>query len=474
MTTFAPRSRKIIIFGIIYWVAVFFVLFLWSQDWEIVQATSEGHKQHLFGLLGFCVFCIIICFAYTDFKSRNVQSIKNKVLLGLPILVSLFFLALLIELSQKSWDYNQYEHAFRSLVAGDNPYLSTRYLYPPFFAGVMVSFYQLGLWLFPLLGLNVDSSEIWWFVFYIHQCSLYFFLIYSYYFSLKLSNKLGISALMSVLFVSALFLFNVPVFRTLSFNQVNFYILFVVLASMVTLGSYPLISGLLISVGGLIKLYPLVFTIPMLVMKKWKALLGIVIGLFLITALQSNFFQDILPWKQFVLFYTSFPMERESSVFRNTSPLSFLRSLFDLTNLSTEILLPTFTIVLLIILIWFAVRFVQRERIYTKTANQQENLFIDTDTFRNIGHLVDFSVISLFVAPSAWEHHYVMAIPLAIWVVAIYKKDIPWLGVLGMVFVFLLPVLNIFPFSYLRMLGVIFLLWLSSPSIIIRNSSNNH
>jgi hypothetical protein len=87
---------------------------------------------------------------------------------------------------------------------------------------------------------------------------------------------------------------------------------------------------------------------------------------------------------------------------------------------------------------------------------------------------VDFSVLSLFVAPSAWEHHYVMAIPLAIWLVAIYKKEIPWLGVLGLVFVFLLPVFNIFPFSYLRMLGVIILLWLSSPSKVNKNSNFNH
>ena len=262
--------------------------------------------------------------------------------------------------------------------------------------------------------------------------------------------------------------------RTLSYNQVNFYILFVVLASMLTLGSYPLISGLIISVGGLIKLYPLVFTIPMLVMKKWKTLLGIVMGLIVITALQSNFFQDILLWKQFIQFYTSFPMERESSVFRNSSPLSFLRSLLDLTKISIEILLPTFTIVLLIILIWFAIRFVQRERIYAKFVNQQNNLFTDADTFRNIGHLVDFSVLSLFMAPSAWEHHYVMAIPLAIWLFAIYKNEVPWLGVLGMVFIFLLPVFNVFPFSYLRILGVIILLWLTSPPKIIRNSKTNH
>ncbi len=68
MTTFDPRSRKFYIFGITYWVAVFFALFLWSRDWGIVQATAEGHKQHLFGLFGFCVFCLIVYFAYTDFK----------------------------------------------------------------------------------------------------------------------------------------------------------------------------------------------------------------------------------------------------------------------------------------------------------------------------------------------------------------------------------------------------------------------
>lgn len=466
MTTFDPRSRKFYIFGILYWIAVFLALFLWSQDWAIVRATSEGHKQHLFGLYGFCVFSLIVLSAYVDLKSQHLLTLKKKIMIGLPTLVSLFFLALLLEMSQKSWDYGQYENAFRSVVAGDNPYLSTRYLYPPFFAELMASVYHLGSRLFLFIGLDNVASEIWAFVFYIHQSSLYFFLIFSYYLSLKLSRKLGLSELKSVVFVSALFIFNVPVLRTISFNQVNFYVFFAILAAMLTLANYPLVSGVLISIGGLIKLYPFANTIPLLVMKKWKALLGSVIGVIVITIIQTNFFQDILHWKQFVLFYITFPMERESSLFRNTSPLSFLRSLIDLLNLPSEILIPIFAVLFLAILTWFGMRFVQRERIYSLAANNQIRLFIDHDTFRNIGHLVDFSVISLLVAPSAWEHHYVIAIPLAIWLFAIYKKEIPWLAVIGMLFVFLLPVFNVFPFSYLRMFGLILLLWSCSPAKI--------
>ncbi|NJN79927.1 MAG: hypothetical protein HC797_05325 [Anaerolineales bacterium] len=47
---------------------------------------------------------------------------------------------------------------------------------------------------------------------------------------------------------------------------------------------------------------------------------------------------------------------------------------------------------------------------------------MDLESFKITGHLLDFSVISLLIAPSAWEHHYVLVIPLAIWVLQSIEK----------------------------------------------------
>ena len=112
------------------------------------------------------------------------------------------------------------------------------------------------------------------------------------------------------------------------------------------------------------------------------------------------------------------------------------------------------------------VRFFTRERIYSFANKHQISLFVDKDIYRNIGHLVDFSVLVLLIEPLGWEHHFVIAIPLTIWVVAAQTKVFSKFTAIGIVLVFLLPVFNIFPFSYLRLLGLVMLIELGSPQRI--------
>lgn len=464
-TAYSPHLKIFFrLFTPLYWAAVFAAFFLWTRDWAIVRATAARQEQ-LFGLFGFCAFCVMACLAYGQFKAQPVKYLKNGILMGLPILVSLFFLAVTVELSQKSWDYEQYETAFRAVAAGSNPYDSTRYLYPPFFAQIMTFVYHIGRWLFPLMGMELREASLWTFVFYIHQCAMLYSLLLAYGLSLEFADRVGLPPLKGMLVVSALFLFNVPVFRTLLYNQVNFYILASILMALLALTRSPVASGLAISVGGMIKLYPFALVAPLLAAKKWRALTGVVAGAAGIVAVQTRFFQDLTLWKQFVLFYTSFPVERESAWFRNSSPLSFLRNLTEFSGLSSSFLTPLFVIVSVIILAWYGMRFLQREQAYARAKDEP-----DSSTLRLFGHLLDFSVLSLLIAPSAWEHHYVIAIPLAIWAFAL-RRDAFRLTVTGVVLVFIMPVFNIFPFSYLRMAGLILLLILASPRKIVKTIS---
>jgi hypothetical protein len=462
MNTFDPKSNRFYRFALLYWIAVFSALLLWSRKWGIVRATST-EQEHLFGLFGFCVFCVIAYCAYADLKPLQHPTLRRIILISLPFLVSLFLLSLTVELSQqKSWDYDQYETAFRSVSVGDNPYRSTRYLYPPTFANVMVSVNRLGERLFSPGGLAGKELDSWVFVFYIHQSALLFALLFAYYLSLQLAERVGLSPLKGMLFVSALFLFNVPLLRTLSYNQVNFYILVSILVSMLALTRRPFVSGVSVALGGLIKLYPFAFVAPLLLMKKWKALLGVAVSALIVLALDTNLFRDLTLWKQFVLFYTSFPVERESSWFRNSSPLSFVRNSLAFLGAPEKIVTPIFAIALLAIVVWYAVRFFQREKMFIEAKQPSA----ESEAFRQLGHLMDFSVLSLLIAPSAWEHHYVIVIPLAIWTFALCGKDAPWLTAIGILLVFALPVFNFYPFSYLRMAGLILLLILASPQKI--------
>jgi hypothetical protein len=309
----------------------------------------------------------------------------------------------------------------------------------------------------PYLALPIKASELWNFVFYIHQAMLFFSVQISYFLSLEFSKLVGIPRLRRLLFVSVLFVFSVPSLRTISYNQVNFYILISILAAIILHMKYPVASGGAIAFGGLIKLYPFFLIIPSLLMKKWKILFGIMLMVTGALMLQTNYFQDVSSWKQFALFFIAFPMERESSWFRNTSLLSFVRSITEMLSVNKEFVLLLFIIAVFSVMIWFLGRFWKRERIFLAREDHEQ------DKVRSTGNLVDFSVLSLLIAPSAWEHHYVIAIPLAIWAFALSRKDENWYLWAGIAFVFLLPVFNVFPFSYLRLLGVIFLLLAASP-----------
>lgn len=472
-TTFGTNPAKFLtLFTPLYWVAVLAAYFLSSRDWAIVRATATSW-EHLFGLFGFCVFCSFVYVAYTDYKSLYAPSTRGIILIGVPILICLLFLAIVGELNEKSWDYENYEKTFRAVLAEDNPYRSTHSLYPPFFAEGMVFIYRAGTWLLPAMGMHLEESSLWMFVFYIHQSALLFAIILSYYLSLKLAERIGIGQLEGLLFVSGLFLFNVPLLRTILYNQINFYIVASILIAILALSHRPYLSGIAIAVGGLLKLYPFVLIVPLFALKKWRALAGLITSLVGIIAIQTNWFRDLVLWKQFILFYMSFPMERESSWFRSSSILSFLRNSLEFIGAPSSAVNAVFGIAVLLTLGWIALRFLQREQIYSHSKEQENDLPMGSETYRNVGHLVDFSVLSLLIAPSAWEHHYVIAIPLAIWAFAIHKKDSSLLLTIGLLFVFVMPVFNVYPFSYLRMAGLIILLLLTSPKKVDRNMLHN-
>lgn len=462
----SQSSKKLFRFTFLYWAAMFAGVLLWSRDWEIVQLASTKQKEDLFGLFAFCVFCVMTFALFLDGKAHGKLSVRGMLLLGLPYLISLIFLALTIELSFGSWDYDQYEAAFRAIAEGENPYLGTRYLYPPLFADMMAFMFRVGLRFFSYV--EMDKSA-WVFVFYTHQASLLYFLIFSYILSIEFGVQIGFKELHSVIVVSALYLFNVPILRTLSNNQVNFYILTSILLALVLLRKYPFAAGVAAAVGGLIKIYPFALSAPMMLLRKWRAIAGILVGSLLVFLFETSFFRDIDLWRQFVVFYLTFPVEQESLLFRNSSPMSLLRSSFGFLGLSDTILRVVFIGVVLLVAGWYLIRFFQREKMEIPSGA----LRMDTDFFRMTGHLLDFSVISLLIAPSAWEHHYVIAIPLALWTFSLRSRDAFLPTVIGVALVFALPVFNIYPFSYLRMAGLLILLMLTSPKNIERSFSTS-
>ncbi|NTW12303.1 MAG: hypothetical protein HGA30_03220, partial [Anaerolineales bacterium] len=83
-TAYSPHLKIFFrLFTPLYWAAVFAAFFLWTRDWAIVRATA-ARQEHLFGLFGFCAFCVMACLAYGQFKAQPVKYLKNGILMGLP------------------------------------------------------------------------------------------------------------------------------------------------------------------------------------------------------------------------------------------------------------------------------------------------------------------------------------------------------------------------------------------------------
>jgi hypothetical protein len=458
---FNPRKNSDYVFHILLPIlAVCLPVLFVSLGLPIMPRITTTAEQ-LFNVFSFCMWCVLWVVAYREIKAHPEISLEKGILILLPLFVSFFFLILIVEYGGKSWDYEQYENAFRAIVQGENPYSSERYLYPPFFAQMMAYVYSAGKQL-----LHPTRINLWLFVFYIYQSAQFFMSNLAYQLSSRLASYLGFSDLQNRVIVTGLFLFNFPLVRTLHLNQVNLYVLNATLIALLALNRSPFLSGAAVALGGLIKLYPLSMGAPLLMMKKWKALFGAFISGILIILLVTDFGRDLFLWKEFILFLLSFPSERESSLWiRNTTPLSLVRNLARLTALPESIIPPLVIISTLAVLTWIALRFYKREKIYRTLPFGPA-----AETYRNFGNLIDFASLALLVTPSAWDHHFIIALPLALWAIALRGKDRPgWLGI-AIACIFVLPPVDIFPFSYLRLFGVVTLLLLVSPNIILKSS----
>jgi hypothetical protein len=288
----------------------------------------------------------------------------------------------------------------------------------------------------------------------------------AYQLASRFAARIGYSDLQNKLIVSGLFLFNFPLVRTLHLNQINLYVLNATFIALLALNRFPFLSGAAVALGGLIKLYPLSMGAPLVLMKKWKALAGGLASGILIILLLTNFGRNLFLWKEFMLFLVSFPAERESSLWiRNTTPLSLAHNLTRFAGLPESMIPPLVIIITLAVLTWIALRFHKREELYRDLPSGAA-----AETYRNFGNLIDFSSLALLVTPSAWDHHFVIALPLALWAIALRGTDRPgWVGI-ATASIFMFPPVDIFPFSYLRIFGVVALLLLTTPNISPKSS----
>ena len=454
-------------------VAIVLPLIMWCLKLPIVESTYDGSAPNTidsqpFELFGFFITIVLVFTTHLKFVQQPRKTISKVIPIILPLLVYLNLLFIQVETFEiKSSDFMCYETAARSILAGANPYAGTSscYLYPPLLAQVLSTLHQIVTYN-PIFAIT-DDVKVWTVLTYFYQCAQFFQVVLAYHLTSLLAQNLSRKVLPTSLLVSALFLFNYPLVRTLTFDQVNLWVLNSFLLGILLLNRYPFLGGLAVALGAHLKLYTLVLLLPWGLTRRWKSILGMMIGVVAIIMIETSWTSNWTLWQQFLNYFRS---PEKPSNYRNNGIWSLFFNLAKIPSrfLHTDLLFNAVPIVVtglnLLILIWFILRFIQREQIYIKLVKMQNEVASWNNIFRSYGHSIDAIALSLLISPSVWEHHYVIAIPISIWAITISKYNNLWLSLIGTFLIFCIPTFEIFPLSFHRLLGLLLLVYLTAPN----------
>lgn len=423
---------------------------------------------HPIPLLQLFVFCAAISLTavgvYTLYRARDGWQRQLPLLLAL--LVFFHYLAVLRQHAARSWDYACYEQAAQAIVQGLNPY-GDCYIYFPTPAQALAWLYQTGAYGATLMLADgaAQVDQLWDLVFYLYEAMQFFQLMVAFALCYGLARRLGLEAQRAGVLVASLFLFNNPLLATLKHNQVNLWVLNLILLALLWLPRAPMLSGLAVALGGHIKLYPLILLAPWTLTRQWRALVATGVGMVGLVLLQTNGGRDWQLWQAFLAFADSFPQgtffrdnSLHSLVYNTSGHLQWLAG--DGSYHVNEGLVGRIVLVIIglcgLAYLW---RFFQRERRAVDLSGRADAPTATQRPLIDLGHSMDAIALGLLISPVVWEHHYLLALPLVIWALASQtKRERLWLVALSAFLIFVLPTFDIFPLSYHRLAGLLLLI----------------
>lgn len=463
----ASRSTGLAVRGVAYavlgLVAIVLPWVLSAVRPAFVGTTYGAETLHL-ELLGFTGSAALLGVGAIEMRRRG-RDLRELIPLLLFLLVGFHTLLLVSEYTEKLFDYQCYEGAAKAIISGGNPYANRDwwYQYPPLTAQVLAWSHQGLAAGSALLGVRAKASTLWDLIFYVYQCLQAVLVLMGWLLCHRFGRSLGLPAILAAVLVTALYLVNNPLVRTLRWSQLNLWILDLVLLGILLRARAPSVAGLAVALGGHLKLYPLVLLGPWLATKQWRVSLACFGGLAGILLLQTGGGRHWELWRQFIAFAPSFA---KGALFRDNSIHSIVYNFARLQEPLTSLYLSPagLEVISLIlsaaVLAVFAWRFFARERAW-RTFDLAPEQREQAGVWRHASHAMDALALTLMVAPSVWEHHYVLAIPIMIWAVAGWGSRYPIALASAAILIFALPTFDVFPLSYHRIAGLVMLLWVT-------------
>jgi alpha-1,2-mannosyltransferase len=356
------------------------------------------------------------------------------------------------------WDTDSpsYYAAARALARGVNPYdprtfqetadetfgsslIVLPYLYPPLLAQIFR----------PLAGLTPSAY------FAALQALNWVLTFLALYLTARLLDLRGRRNILPVLLLFALLPGNRPLLANVFNGQINLLVLDAVLAFLLfgrTNKPWP--AGFFLSLAILLKVYPALFVLPLLLGRRWKHLAAaaatgaaLVVSSFLVSGLW--------PWREFISFSWKTTVRPPDSAYLfgfenaigNVSLKGFVHHLFEALGLPRSAVVLAWGVVLGV-LVAAVILLVRKKRWSSDLGFQSSVLFL----------------LTVLLAPISWSHHYVVALVPAVYLFGRILRERRYgaifLWSLFGAMMFYSPVWAGFPFNQTRTAGALFLLLL--------------
>jgi alpha-1,2-mannosyltransferase len=329
-------------------------------------------------------------------------------------------------------DMHDYLQAASNLRAGEPFHL--RYLYPPFWAAILASLLTLG----PRMVVDL--------VWLMNLASLFgmFLLLHA------VLERYGFPARFAALATFGFMLVNVPILRTLGYQQVNLHVTNLILACLFLYPRRPWWSGAVLALAVQLKLSPLLLVLPFVLEKDWRWLAGFAVGTVALTAMTVGLY-GASPYSD-VLVNLRQAYSASGIAFRENSIDSWFRALAMIGGgegawMQTAIWAVKGGLAAAAAVIgWRCVRG------RTFAAHEGRGTIV-LNTFPPL------LILMLMASPLVWEHHPVFA-ALSYLVVLKGLSSVGEWVLFGWAYAleFLVPTFDFFPWSYGRLLSP--LLWL--------------
>jgi hypothetical protein len=250
--------------------------------------------------------------------------------------------------------------------------------------------------------------------------------------------------------IACLFAANVPVSRTFIYHQVNLFVVLAMLGSFAVHPRRPLLSAALLAVAVHLKVYPVLLVLPFLRVRDYRWLIGFVAANLAIIVGTSS----VSGFDRYLDFARQAAGLQETAL-RNASLDAIVRSTASVFGFAPPPLL---------IAAAAAVRLCLALGVIALTEHlSRRGAYVDGDDRARVVR-TGFALLPLamlLVSPSIWEHHAVFLVLTMPVIAASLRTSLEgWMFASAHVFLFWLPVFDIWPLSYLRFVAYALLLGL--------------